>query len=49
MYNEGIHAREAGRLQDAAAMWDELFARYASDPPESDPFIPIRGQLAKSQ
>lgn len=48
MYNEGVHLRETGRGEDAVQIWDELFLRFAQDPPKSDPFIPIRGQLAKS-
>ena len=49
MYNEGIHLRDSGHGEDAVQIWDELFARFEADPPESDPFIPIIGQLAKSQ
>lgn len=48
MYNEGGHLRDKGCREDAVRVWDQLFARFAPDPPKSDPFIPIRGQLAKA-
>lgn len=48
MYNEGVYLRDKGYREEAIRVWDELFARFAPDPPKSDPFIPIRGQLAKS-
>ena len=49
MYNEGVHLRDMQRGEEAVEVWDQLFSRFAADPPKSDPFIPIRGQLAKSQ
>ena len=49
MFNEGIYLRDEGRGDEAVEMWDDLFSRFSAHPPKSDPFIPIRGQLAKSQ
>jgi tetratricopeptide (TPR) repeat protein len=49
MYNEGIHLRDTQRGDEAIEMWDQLFLSFAADPPHSDRFIPIRGQLAKSR
>jgi len=49
MYNEGVHLRDSQRGDEAIEMWDRLFSRFAADPPGSDRFIPIRGQLAKSR
>jgi hypothetical protein len=48
MFNEGIYLRDEGRGDEAVEMWD-LFSRFSAHPPKSDPFVPIRGQLAKSQ
>lgn len=48
MYNEGVYLRDKGHREEAIRVWNELFARFAPNPPKSDPFIPIRGQLAKS-
>jgi tetratricopeptide (TPR) repeat protein len=49
LYNEGVYLREDHKVEAAIATWDALFSQFASDPPPSDPFIPVRGQLAKSQ
>jgi hypothetical protein len=49
MYNEGIYLRDTGRGDEAVHMWDDLFSRFSAHPPNGDPFIPIRGQLAKAQ
>ena len=48
MYNEGVYLRDADRGPQAVALWDQLWARFSHDPPASAPFVPIRGQLAKS-
>jgi tetratricopeptide (TPR) repeat protein len=49
LFNEGVYSHDAGDTDTAIALWDELFFRFIPHPPSSDPFIPIRGQLAKSQ
>jgi tetratricopeptide (TPR) repeat protein len=49
MYNEGIHRRDTQHGEQAIEIWDQLWEHFGSEPPQSDPFIPIRGQLAKSQ
>jgi hypothetical protein len=48
MYNEGIYLRDTGHGDEAVQMWDDLFSRFSEHSPKSDPFIPIRGQLAKA-
>ena len=48
MYNEGIFLRDADRGAEAVAIWDALWRQFSKDPPKAAPFVPIRGQLAKS-
>jgi tetratricopeptide (TPR) repeat protein len=42
MYNEGIYLRDASRGDEAVQMWDELFSRFSSHPPKSDPLLELR-------